>query len=141
MLLMPTPLLSLHETDCRHCPVCAQGKTLTTAWVGDSRGVMGRLTEQGWEVSQNSGTRPCVLCLCLCFGLIASRPMHVDHRRHQLLATFLWSLFAQATSCRAVAPAGHAAAALAAAAFCLGFMPLSLSPLHYSIAIKANSRA
>ncbi len=25
-----------------------QGKTLTTAWVGDSRGVLGRETDAGW---------------------------------------------------------------------------------------------
>ena len=26
-----------------------QGKTLTTAWVGDSRGVLGRESKRGWE--------------------------------------------------------------------------------------------
>ena len=30
-----------------HAPL--QGRTLTTAWVGDSRGVMARQTEHGWE--------------------------------------------------------------------------------------------
>lgn len=29
--------------------LCAQGKTLTTAWVGDSRGVLGRQTKKGWD--------------------------------------------------------------------------------------------
>lgn len=33
-----------------YCAGCSQGKTLTTAWVGDSRGVMGREGHNGqWE--------------------------------------------------------------------------------------------
>jgi serine/threonine protein phosphatase PrpC len=28
---------------------CLQGKTLSVAWVGDSRGVLGKYSKKGWE--------------------------------------------------------------------------------------------
>ncbi len=41
---------ALQDVPVPYCRPCRpQGKTLTTAWVGDSRGVLGREGKKGWE--------------------------------------------------------------------------------------------